>query len=686
MSEPAGSFEATLRGARGFCLGPARERIPVQVQRRQRCDEVVELVVAAPGASTVGIALPCDPHEHFAGFGEQFTQLDKRGRIIDGWLFASVNAATGHSVGLDGGYKIAPLYYSSAGYAAFLDTTLRWRFDLAVSNPYEVVVTLPASEICLTVVRGMPRDAITLVTSLTGGRPPLVEPWAYGVWKNMAGDEDAILAEARRMRELEMPCSAVWLYAFYEPSTNTGCGTGGTYGTGSYPDLAGTVRKLHELDYRALSYLNPFLYKDTPFMEEAAERGFVVGDLDGKPLLGGGFHPVGDENDQYDKVLIHTVSDGNGTIDLSNPEAQCWWRSKLRQILLGEGFDGWMQDFGEGVHGAARLHDGGVAADAHNRYPLLYHATAFEEIQQSKPDALFFARGAYLGSQAHVPVMWPGDQTRDWSRECGIGSIPAAGISAGLMGVAAWGPDIAGAMGYAEPNGYGDGSGDKELWIRWCQLGAMAPVMREHLGFHRNHPVDAWTDEETIDTWRRCARWHLSLFPYLYTCAVDASRTGLPIVRGLMIEFPEEPESWVASTEYMLGPSLLCAPVLEAGARTRALRLPPGAWYDWWTGVRYEGSQWVEVPAPLDRWPVFQREGSVIPLLSEIPLSLNSPVYKEGRFDIELRLAGAHAVETLFDGTVIDVAGDRVTAHGPVLRSYRLLRAGAPAALVSSSV
>jgi alpha-glucosidase len=162
--------------------------------------------------------------------------------------------------------------------------------------------------------------------------------------------------------------------------------------------------------------------------------------------------------------------------------------------------------------------------------------------------------------------------------------------------------------------------------------------MREHLGFHDATPVDAWTSAATLDTWRRAAGWHLQLFPYLYALAEEASRTGLPILRGMMLEFPYDPECWILNDQYLLGPALLCAPVLERGARERRVYLPRGAWYDWWTGERHEGPGRVTVPAPLERWPVLQRAGTSVPLLRDVPLDLNDERYANGDYDVEVRV------------------------------------------------
>lgn len=168
---------------------------------------VHRLRVEVPGAPFVEIALPCMPGEHIVGLGEQFTQLDKRGRVIDGWLGATVNAAAPHTYGLDGGYKLAPWWYSSAGYAALSFTTLRFRLDLGVANPTEVCMRVPGGTLELIVIDGTPLAAVKVATAMAG-RSPLAPPWVYGAWRSARGGHEEVVANARRSREEGLPASA----------------------------------------------------------------------------------------------------------------------------------------------------------------------------------------------------------------------------------------------------------------------------------------------------------------------------------------------------------------------------------------------------------------------------------------------------------------------------------------------
>jgi alpha-glucosidase (family GH31 glycosyl hydrolase) len=187
-------------------------------------------------------------------------------------------------------------------------------------------------------------------------------------------------------------------------------------------------------------------------------------------------------------------------------------------------------------------------------------------------------------------------------------------LSVAVCGTNTWGPDIGGF--FATPS---DAAGprSRELWIRWCQFGALTPVMRDHLGAKRRwvaDNVDLWTDAETIDTWRRYARLHNALVPYLYAYAAVAHRTGMPTLRHLVLHDPDDPEVLRQDHTYLLGGELLVAPVVEEHARVRQVYLPAGRWVSFWDESVFDGPGYRDVPAPLEQIPLLVRAGSVLPL------------------------------------------------------------------------
>jgi alpha-glucosidase (family GH31 glycosyl hydrolase) len=252
---------------------------------------------------------------------------------------------------------------------------------------------------------------------------------------------------------------------------------------------------------------------------------------------------------------------------------------------------------------------------------MLYGKAAHMAGQAAKPnDFVFFARSGYSGSQAYTTGRFTCDQVRSWDSLRGLPSVIPAMLNGSLSGWPYWGPDIAGFFDEAvvsddeTPEARAQRlQAETELWIRWVQLGALAPTMRDMLGWQRN-PVGLWTDDETLLVFRAYARLHTALKPYLYHYAEISSQRGLPILRPLFLNYPAEAVTYTIEDEYLIGDDVLVAPILEPGQVARRLYLPAGDWRDYWTGEAFAGPGWVTVPAPLHHIPVFIREGAMLDL------------------------------------------------------------------------
>jgi alpha-D-xyloside xylohydrolase len=562
--------------------------------------ESVRLRIAGGSPLTLEIIGP--PDEVLVGLGERFVRLDQRPRrwvaAVKDMIFADPEDT----------YFYLPLVYSSAGYALLLDSDARCIWELHVVAPGTTRVEVPGPVVDLVLFRGQPRRLVELATAVTG-RPMMPPPWTFGVWKTTLSGTEAVLREAGRLRRERLLVSACWVYDFYDEETNSGCGTAGTYPLGPYPDLNALTSGLHDGGYRALGYVQPCIFTGSSPYAEAADRRFLVHGPDGQPAVIPYFNPKNREG------VSDFLENGGAYVDLTNPDAAAWYGDLLRRTL-GFGFDGWMQDMGEHLPDDARLADGTTGIETHNRYPVLYHRLA-HEVWGSRDDVVVFARSGGLGSVPHVTAMWGGDQHCDWSSDRGLPAVLPAGPTAGLTGVAAWGVDIGGIV---DGRDGGLAGLDEELWVRWCQYGALTPIMRDHLGFkwgagRLGRPIDLWSSERTIATFREYAELHLRLFPYFHGLARLAAHSGIPIIRALFLEYPSYREAWTIPDQYLLGEDLLVAPVFVSGARSRTVWFPPGEWVSWWDGSRVSGPAWAEVAAPLERIPLFQRAGSTIPVL-----------------------------------------------------------------------
>ncbi|MGH3785756.1 MAG: TIM-barrel domain-containing protein [Pseudonocardiaceae bacterium] len=553
----------------------------------------VGTTVVRSAAKQVRLRLEVAAGERFFGLGERMGPLTLNGQLLHNWSedrAGRADAATS--------YSPTPFLLSSRGYGLLLDTTAMVQYDLRSSDRVEI--TASTAELPVHVITGPDPAAVLQSHARLVGLPPLPPRWGLGVWKCLIGGHDRVLADVRRLADANVPLDAVWIY----DAMDDGSGWGwpwqihGTVPPGNYPDLPGLIDELQREGLAVLGYLNPFLVPGRPGFTEARKLGYLVGTpsepVFTEPWMGG---------------------DRRAYLDFTNADAVAWWQDRVRHALGIVGFDGAMQDYGEGapVDGIYASEEPG--AMVHNAYPVRYAQAAREAAQDVKPGATaFFARAGYTGSQGSVTGRFTGDQHRSWDRQTGIGSVLPAMLSGSISGWPYWGPDIAGFFD-------GDGSRDVELWTRWTQLGALSPVMRDMLGAQAD-PVGVFSSRDTLATFAGYARLHQALVPYLHGLAEEASRTGLPLIRPLWLAAPADPVAWTVEDAYLLGADLLVAPVVTERARNRPVYLPAGRWRDYWTGDVITGGRWISTDAPVQQIPLFTREGAHLALPPPATLGL----------------------------------------------------------------
>lgn len=521
----------------------------------------------------------------FFGLGEQYRRANLDNLKID--LHPSDRPGTpGH----DWDYMSIPLVYSPHATGVYFDTAYEVHFDSTQDSEDGFRMRIAGPEVSLYLMAAsIPTEILTEYTSLTG-RPPVPPPWAFGVWHNSLQGARAVLADARRIRQERIPMSALWVSDMMNDSTNLGwpLWTYGYYGSPrEFND------KLHALGFRVLGYVHPYIrllllpYRlESPTFEYGLHHHYYVVKPNGQP-----------DGPTFEPCLT-------ANIDFTNPNAVDWWQKMISTILIGFHFDGWMEDFGEWINNDDQFAAGKTGRVMASLNPLFYHKITYEITHKLKPDAIDFSRSGAPGSQAFTPVMWGGDQVANWSKDNGLPSVVTAGITAGLSGFAVWGPDIVSA------------SKSKELYIRWLEFGALTPVMRDHLWDKPQFAVDLWFDQDTINTFRRYARLHISLFPYFYTFSHRAAKTGVPIIRHLMLAWPNDPNTYETEYEYLLGDRILVAPVVKHGANTRRLYLPKGSWVNYWNGRILQGGKYVTIPAPLHEIPILMKAGAIVPFIN----------------------------------------------------------------------
>jgi alpha-glucosidase (family GH31 glycosyl hydrolase) len=558
----------------------------------------------------------CAATDHFAGFGAQSLDVDHRGFTVPTWVQEqgvgkNATDAYGGAWFLTGTRHASqipiPQYLSSRGYILTTETDLRSIFALC-SEPAadggppaaaRVELDLPAS---VHLFDGpTPAEALARATA-TFGRPRLPPRVAFAPWMDAIFGSDNVRAVAQKLRDKGIPSSVLW-----SEDWRGGEWAGDSYRLKEewdadltlYPDPKSLSDDLHALGFDWHVYFNPFVYTDSKAWGETAPAGLLVKKSDGTPY-----------------TFTGAKFTDCGLIDLDNPLGRGWAVGKMR-AAIAQGADGWMNDFAEWLP-TDGLTAAGPSLLQHNPYPVRWQEAAREAIDgvSDGQERLFFGRSGWFGTPALADVIWAGDQRTDFEADDGMPTVLPIGIGLGLVGVSTFGHDIA---GYQSAT---NAPSTKELFFRWTALGAWSPVMRTH---HGTAPKQEWAwdkDDETIDHFRRYAALHLSLVPYLEGLSQVATSTGLPMWRGLMVAFPGDEAAWGIKDQVMLGDGLLIAPVLSAGATSRAVYLPAGTWYPWAGGAAQKGGSMVTAPTPLGEIPVFAAAGAVVPRFPDGVLTL----------------------------------------------------------------
>lgn len=565
----------------------------------------VTVTAADPSHNRVSVATDCAPDEHFLGFGGQSFDVDHRGQTVPLWVQedgigkAEIDAYIGlwflegrrHST-----HTPMPIYVSSRGYALALDTPYRSIFAMCSDDEDAVRIEAWEGEARLHLFAGpSPLEAIERVTAWTG-RPDLPPPHAFAPWIDAIYGEDEVRRVAQKLRAEDVPVSVIWTEDWRGAKP---AGDGWVLDEDwevdreLYPDFEGLAADLHHEGFEFLIYHNSFLDSTVPVYDEAVELGHTIRDESGAPYL-------------FEGVKFHPTT----MLDLSSPDAVAWAKQKYRDSLE-LGADGYMADFAEWLPHDAVLASGEDALARHNLYPVDWqrlNRELFAEMQaEDGRERLFFVRSAYLGSQPLVSVVWAGDQQTDFSRGDGYPSVIPMGIGLGVTGFPYYGHDIGGYMSQGtEPT-------TRELWFRWVTLGALTPVMRTHHGREALVNWDWESDAASTAHFRRWARLHMQLWPYLYEHARRASATGAPMFRPLALDHPDFEPGWTATDQFLLGDRIVVAPVVEEGATRREVALPPGDFYPLLGGAPASGTIMAE--AGIEDIPAFVPAGTVLVLL-----------------------------------------------------------------------
>ncbi|GAB3122026.1 glycoside hydrolase family 31 protein [Streptomyces calidiresistens] len=531
------------------------------------------------------------PDEKLYGLGQhQHGLLDQKGVVLD---LVQRNAEVS-----------IPVLVSSRGWTMLWNNPAVGRVELAANGTRWVADS--ARQIDYWITAGTPADGQRRYSAVTG-RTPMLPEWAAGFWqcKLRYRTQEELLEVARGYKRRGLPLAAIVCDFFHWTHLGEW-----RFDPAEWPDPAAMVRELSEMGTTLVVSVWPSvspLSENHPTLEQ---RGWFIGTEYG-PMA---------HADWPDKEVAEPVQ--VAFYDATNPEAREFVWSRIRENYLEPyGIKAFWLDACEpelkpGFAGNHRYH-AGPGLEVANLYPR-ENARAFHEgLTAAGEETITLNRSAWAGSQRHGAALWSGDIGTDFAT---LRRQIAAGLNTALSGIPWWNTDIGGFHG-----GDPDDPAYREVMVRWFQFGAFSPLMRLH-GFRdpgmplgpdmTGGPNEVWSyGEEAGAILEEYVRLRERLRPYVLEQMRTAHTEGLPVMRPLFLDFPDDARTWGIADAYLFGPDVLVAPVLEAGARERTVYLPAGArWTDAWTGEEYAGGAEVTVAAPLERIPLFLRDGAELPL------------------------------------------------------------------------
>lgn len=511
------------------------------------------------------------------GLGERFTPFVKNGQVVDLW-----NEDGGTSS--EQAYKNIPFYMTNRGYGVFVNHPELVSFEVGSEKVERVQFSVSGESLDYFFIYGpSPKEVLARYTALTG-RPALPPAWSFGLWLTTSFttnyDEATATSFIQGMADRDVPLhvfhfDCFWMKEFQWVNLE--------WDRRVFPDPDEMLQRLKARGLRVCLWINPYIAQRSALFAEGLEKGYLVKRPDGEVW-------------QWDKWQA-----GMGLVDFTNPDACRWFVGKL-SALVDMGVDAFKTDFGERIPTDVVYFDGSDPVRMHNYYTHLYNKTVFEmlEAKLGQGEAVVFARSATTGGQ-RFPVHWGGDSTATFES---MAESLRGGLSLSLSGFGFWSHDMGGFEQTASP----------DVYKRWCAFGLLSSHSRLHGS--QSYRVPWLFDEEAVDVLRFFTKLKCRLMPYLFNAAREAHESGIPTMRAMILEFPDDPGCDTLDRQYMLGESLLVAPVFTADG-TVDYYLPAGHWTHFLTGQVVEGGRWVREKHDFLSLPLLVRPNSIIAVGSQ---------------------------------------------------------------------
>lgn len=517
---------------------------------------------ASDYSRSVDAVFSLSPGEKIFGCGESFTRLDKRGQKV---VLYTDDASGVSSRDM---YKPIPFFMSNRGYGVFMHTSSPITCDFGSHYDGTSSLMLGDDELDLFVFFGTPKEVLDSYTTLTG-KPAMPPLWSFGLWMSRITyfSEEQTRDVAAKLRQNKIPCDVIHLdTGWFE--TDWRCDY--QFSKTRFKDPKKMIDDLKKIGFRVSLWQLPYFVPQNSLFQTILEKGLFVRDAKGN------------------------LPTEDAILDFSNPDTVAWYQEKIAGLLrLGVGAI--KVDFGEAAPGNGLYASGKNGFYEHNIYPLRYNKTVADITKKVTGDTIIWARSAWAGSQRY-PLHWGGDAE---NTNLAMAASLRAGLSFGLSGFSFWSHDIGGFV-HKTP---------AELYRRWMPFG----MLTSHSRCHGAPPKEPWEyGEEFQNDFRRADEMKYKLMPYVYAQAKDCTMRGLPMMRALFIEYPDDPGSWLVDDQYLYGSDILVAPLFESASQ-RNVYLPPGKWIDYQTGKTFAGGQWHKITAGTIPIVILVKSGSVIP-------------------------------------------------------------------------
>ena len=520
------------------------------------------------------------PSERIYGCGESFTSLNKVGQKVQLFVTDPQGPET------DGQYKPVPFFFSNRGYGVFMHTSAPVTCDFGASYIGADKLFMGDERMDFFIFFGDPKDILNEYTDITG-KSPMLPLWTFGTWMSRISyfSQKEGMDIAANLRSHKIPADVIhfdtgWFGVDWQCDYQ--------FARDRFPNPVGMLNSLRKDGFHVCLWQLPYFTPKNRYFKEIIDNNMEV-----KNSAGGM---------PYEDAVL----------DFSNPATVKWYQDKIGG-LIKQGVSVIKCDFGEAAPCNGLYYSGKTGFYEHNLYPLRYNKALWEAVKQYSGDGVIWARSAWAGSQRY-PLHWGGDAA---TVNTGMLGDLRGGISFGLSGFSFWSHDMGGFV-TASP---------EDIYRRWLPFGFLS----SHTRAHGAPPKEPWLISESFtDAFRDCAEMKYKLMPYVYAQAKDCTERGLPMVRALLVEFPDDPGAWLVEDEYMFGSQILVAPLLENG-NARTCYLPRGKWIDYQSGQVYD-SGYHTIPVGKIPCVILVKDGSLIP---HVPVAQSTDKIDWGKIELK---------------------------------------------------